>query len=152
MADRGRTEEYTDDSGCFVCGSRNPIGLHAEFELDPKEYRCMAKLQIPADFQGWQDVVHGGIIAALLDEACVYACRFIADQCVTAELQIRYRKPVPVETVLEVTGQLVQRKRSVWTAVSRLTIGDDCYAEAEAKVFIFNRKKDLAPVDSQIDS
>ena len=127
------------DSGCFVCGQENPIGLKADFSTDTDSCSSHAELQLKAAFQGWQDVVHGGILASLLDEACIYACRAKADQCVTAELQIRYRKPVPVGSQVTVVGQLTDSSRKIWSATAQLKIDETLFAEATAKVFILDR-------------
>ncbi|MCK4622318.1 MAG: PaaI family thioesterase [Desulfuromonadales bacterium] len=127
-----------EDSACFVCGQDNPIGLQANFTTDPEACSSHATVQLSVDYQGWQDVVHGGIIAALLDEACIYACRCKAERCVTAELQLRYRKPVPVGVLIEISGVLTESHRKVWQASAQLKIAGSLYAEAQAKVFIFN--------------
>jgi uncharacterized protein (TIGR00369 family) len=127
------------DASCFVCGPENPIGLQVDFQTDLQAGTSFASLQLSANYQGWQDVVHGGVIAALLDEACIYACRTKAEQCVTAELQIRYRKPVPVGAQIVLTGQLLERHRKVWQAEAQLKIDDALYAEAAAKVFVLNQ-------------
>ena len=128
------------DSACFVCGDNNPIGLKAEFSVDTTEHRSYAALQLASEYQGWQDVIHGGVLAALLDEACIYACRSKADQCVTAELQVRYRRPVPVGASIEVTGRLDDSRRKIWQASAQLKIDGTLYAEAQAKVFILDPK------------
>lgn len=128
------------DSTCFVCGPNNPIGLKADFTTDIATCSSFAALQLPASFQGWQGVVHGGIIAALLDEACIYACRAKSDQCVTAELQVRYRQPVPVGAAVTVEGRLTDSNRKIWLASAQLKINNTLYAEATAKVYILGRK------------
>lgn len=127
------------DSACFVCGSQNPIGLQAVFSTDNESCSSHARLELSANYQGWQDVIHGGILASLLDEACIYACRAKAEQCVTAELQVRYRKPVPVGADVVVTGQLIDSSRKIWQASAQLKIEDTLYAEATAKVFVLDR-------------
>ena len=134
-----KLQKVAEDSACFVCGGQNPIGLKAEFTIDAAECRSSATVQLASEFQGWQDVIHGGVLAALLDEACVYACRAKADQCVTAELQVRYRKPVPVGAMVEVTGQLEDSSRKIWQASAQVKIDDSLYAEAQAKVYILDR-------------
>jgi acyl-coenzyme A thioesterase PaaI-like protein len=83
---------------CFVCGIENPIGLHLKFyETGPGE--VTADLNLPSTYQGYPGIVHGGIIAAMLDEAAgrahmgpVEAPRFMF----TGKLDVRYRKNVPV--------------------------------------------------------
>ena len=92
---------------CFVCGVENPIGLHLKFyETAPGE--VTADLNLPNIYQGYPGIVHGGIIAAMLDEAAgrahmgpVEAPRFMF----TAKLDVRYRKNVPVGQPLRLVGK-----------------------------------------------
>jgi uncharacterized protein (TIGR00369 family) len=79
--------------------------------------------------------VHGGILATLLDEACIYACRATGEHFVTAELNVRYRKPVPVETAMTVSAEVVERKRRLLTVRARLEIEGELHAEADSRVF-----------------
>lgn len=131
--------QVEDDSSCFVCGQKNPIGLKVEFSVDETAYTSFALVDLSAEFQGWQDVIHGGILATLLDESCIYACRTKANQCVTAEIQVRYRKPVPVGARVELFGKLTDNSRKVWLAEAQLKIAGTLYAEAHAKVFILDK-------------
>lgn len=134
-----KKNQVESDSGCFVCGPDNPIGLQADFTIDEAACTSHAALQLPVEYQGWQGVIHGGIIASLLDEACIYACRAKAEQCVTAELQVRYRKPLPVDVQVVVTGRLEESSRKFWRASAQLKSDEALYAEATAKVFVIDR-------------
>ena len=52
---------------CFVCGRNNPYGLHLKFyESSPGE--VIVEYTVPEQFQGYPGVVHGGVVAAILDE------------------------------------------------------------------------------------
>ena len=53
---------------CFVCGLENPYGLHLRF-FDSEPGEVIAEVTVPEQFQGYPGIVHGGIIAAMLDEA-----------------------------------------------------------------------------------
>ncbi len=128
-----------DNAACFVCGQENPIGLKAEFSVDETAHTSFASVHLAAEFQGWQNVVHGGILATLLDESCIYACRTKADQCVTAEIKVRYRKPVPIGATVELFGKLTDNSRKIWSAEAQLKIAGTLYAEAHAKVFILDK-------------
>ena len=122
--------------GCFVCGVRNDAGLQMRFfetETDPVE--VTAEYTVPSRYEGYPGVVHGGIIAAMLDEVTSRTIfrgeplRFV----VTARLNIRYRKPVPVETPLRLIGRLVQDKGKVITVAGEVFgPGEILLAEAEA--------------------
>jgi len=135
MADAAAQKVISADS-CFVCGENNPIGLKTRFSIDRDAQTSYASLTLRDDFQGWQDVVHGGILATLLDEACAYACLSHADNCVTAEINVRYRKPVRVGATVEVFGRLLDSRRKVWKAEAQIKINGALHAEAQAKLFV----------------
>lgn len=96
-------------SNCFVCGVENESGLHMRFyTVAPGQVETVHT--VPARFQGYPGYVHGGVIASMMDEVMgrvfmeTGSDRFM----VTAELKIRYRKPVPIETPLTLRGRAVK--------------------------------------------
>ncbi len=124
------------DRGCFVCGPDNATGLQAVFNCDKELRQSFCRLTINESFQGWHSVVHGGVIASLLDEACIYAGRALADTLVTAELSVRYRKPVPVGQEITVKGQVLEQRRKILKVKSCLELNGEIYAEAEGRIFL----------------
>ena len=124
------------DRGCFVCGPENATGLQAVFTCDKELKQSFCRLTIEERFQGWQSIVHGGVIASLLDEACIYAGRALAETLVTAELSVRYRKPVPVGQEITIQGEVLEQRRKVLKVKARLEINGEVYAEADGRVFL----------------
>jgi acyl-coenzyme A thioesterase PaaI-like protein len=93
---------------CFVCGVKNDYGLKINF-YDDEPGKVSASVTVPRHFQGYPGIVHGGIIAAMLDEVSgrtVMSGEEPSRWMVTASLSIRYRKPVPVERPLRLVGTL----------------------------------------------
>ena len=128
--------KVSDNQYCFVCGSKNPLGLNAKLEIDRKAQRAECKLSVPAEFQGWEGIVHGGIISALLDEVCVYAGMTVADSVVTGELKTRFRYPLPVEKVVTVCAQVVKQVRRTVLVKAKLSMEGVVLAHAEAKLVV----------------
>ena len=92
--------------GCFGCGEGHPSGLHVRvFKTDDG---VVSPIVVPKQYEGPPGAVHGGIVAAYLDEilggAAVRATGKIA---VTGELTVRYVRPAPSETPLLGRGRLV---------------------------------------------
>ncbi|MDT8421199.1 MAG: PaaI family thioesterase [Desulfuromonadales bacterium] len=123
------------DGHCFVCGRLNERGLHAIFAIDRDRRRSSCRIALPDGFQGWADVVHGGILSTLLDEACIYACRSVGDQFVTAELTVKFRKPVLLGDELEIAGELLEQRKRICNARARILVDGVVHAEATAKIF-----------------
>ncbi|GLI38943.1 PaaI family thioesterase [Geobacter hydrogenophilus] len=127
--------QVIDDNHCFICGSNNPIGLHAVFTADPEKGRAETRVSIPEHFQGWQGIVHGGILSALLDEICAQACMARGLQVVTSEMRLRYRKPVPTGSVVTVIGEIVGDRRRLIDVRGVIEMDGQTMAEAEVIMF-----------------
>lgn len=119
---------------CFVCGRENPYGLHLNFyETGPGE--ITAKIVVPDQFQGYPGIVHGGIIAAILDEVTgrVFMQGDPDRFMVTAKMQIRYRRPVPIGIPLEASGHARRDTGMVAEATGKIcNLEGEVLAEAEA--------------------
>ncbi|MCS7257958.1 MAG: PaaI family thioesterase [candidate division WOR-3 bacterium] len=93
---------------CFACGDANPIGLKLKFA--PISNGVEAKF-VPSElYEGFQNIIHGGIIATLLDEAIAWACRRFGVDAVTGELTVRYKKPLFTNTPVKIVGIVEQNK------------------------------------------
>ncbi|KGY12969.1 thioesterase [Vibrio tubiashii] len=83
--------------------------------------------------QGYQGVMQGGVIATLHDAAMTH-CLFARDVCaMTARLDVRYIKPIPLNSVIQLQADCLMKKRGVYLMQSHIFIGGDCYSSAEAK-------------------
>lgn len=101
-------------NACFVCGSGKD-GLHVRFAGNADEVR--ADVQIDALYQGFDGLVHGGILAGIVDDAMWHAIhQQHGDFPVTAELTIRYHKPARIAEPLTVVGRLVSYRRRLMVA------------------------------------
>jgi len=93
---------------CFVCGKNNPNGFRLSFEID-KERQTLKSIFIASPtFQGWDGIVHGGIISTLLDEAMAKLIYELGYQAVTASLEIRFKKPAPILEPLSIYGEVTE--------------------------------------------
>jgi len=101
-----------DDGNCFACGPRNPIGMHLHFDKASGE-GVVARVALAPQYQGWRGIAHGGIVMALLDEAMAHAAGFAGHRGVSANVNVRFRKPVPLEQPIEVRGRVTWQRRNV---------------------------------------
>jgi acyl-coenzyme A thioesterase PaaI-like protein len=102
-----------DDGNCFACGPENPIGMHLHFDRGHGSDGVIARCALSSSYQGWRGIAHGGIVMALLDEAMAHAAGFAGHRGVTASVNVRFRKPVPLEVPIEVRGRVTWQRRSV---------------------------------------
>ena len=118
---------------CFACGLLNNIGLQLAFyDNGVDQVRC--KATIPENYNGYPGVVHGGVVAAMLDEVIIRTA-MINDPnhfMMTASMEIKYRKPVPTNTPLTLTGRMVRDRGRIARAAGTLRLPDGSVAvEAE---------------------
>jgi len=135
---------------CFVCGIENPYGLKVNFyESGPGE--VVVDTIVPDRFQGYPGVVHGGIVASLVDEALGRAhmgqntekTRFLY----TVKLCIHYRKPVPTNVPIRIVGQAVRSKKRTATSIAKIFDQDgQLLVEADA-VLINVPEEQIGAVD-----
>jgi uncharacterized protein (TIGR00369 family) len=125
--------EMRIDERCFVCGVENESGLRLRF--DAEGGRARTECVIAETHQGYAGVSHGGIVAALLDEVMVYAAVSLGHWAATAELTVRYHRPVPTGAPLAVTGEVTShRRRLVECRAEMRSAADELLASATAKL------------------
>jgi len=132
--------ELQPNSGpCFACGLANAFGLRLRF-VQVAANRVVAYTKIPRRFQGYPGIVHGGVLASILDEAVTRAgmgtdpttSRFTY----TARLTLRYRRPVPVETLLRVEGWVRKDRGRTLVADGALYLGEETRPLVEAEAVL----------------
>ncbi len=117
--------DTTDYQRCFVCGQRNPFGLKLVFRLE--ENSIVADFQPRAEHQGFPGIIHGGIVAAILDETLgrtsILAAR--PEWTMTGRLEIRYRRSVPYGPMLRVRAALGSQRLRMIQASGVITLAAD---------------------------
>jgi len=126
-------QQLEDDLFCFICGEKNPIGLHIPFKLQGGKVH--AEFVPSKVLQGYKDIIHGGIIAAILDEAMVKSAILQKMPAVTAEITIRFKNPLLIEEKIFIEAQIDTLRRNIIEASSLIRKGDNTIiAEANAKL------------------
>ncbi len=130
-------------SHCFVCGRQNPVGLKINFyNTGPGE--VAAEHSVPDIYQGYPGVVHGGIVAAMLDET---AGRSVMSEgefefFMTLKLEIKYRQPIPTGTLLKIVGRLLTKRGRRAQCHGEIRLPDGTIA-AEAEVLLIQMPDSL---------
>jgi len=107
---------------CFACGALNTHGLH--LILHAAGDTCWTELTLRPEFQGWEGIAHGGIVATILDEVMGWALASVDAWGFTARMSIEYKRPVPVGARIRGEGRLVERRRRLLTLEGRLLNAD----------------------------
>ena len=128
--------EFRDDRVCFVCGEKNPAGLKLRIRTDAERGESAADVTFPEYLQGWAKVVHGGLLATVLDEAMIYAAGAKGLKCVTGEMTVRFVKPASTSVAYTLRGRFVEDQGRIVLAESSLLDGEGQeVARATGKLF-----------------
>ena len=134
-------------SMCFICGRDNPAGLGMTFYDDGDS--TVKSVITPAEhFQGYPGVLHGGVIASILDESVGRSImagdhhRFM----MTVSLNVQYRHPVPMGAEITAIGKRVKLKGRIGRAEGQIVLPDGTVA-CEAQLILADMSSSLADED-----
>jgi len=122
-----------DTGTCFACGKLNRHGL----QLDIRKTEDGVELDIVPEtrFEGWEGIVHGGIVATILDELLAWACTARGFDAVTGELNVRFRQPLKIGVPARGFGRIVREKGRLLLGESRIEdAAGELVAEATGKM------------------
>ncbi len=94
------------DNYCFVCGKDNPKGFKIQVRYHEAEFAAETELTLPREYQGWANVIHGGILSTLLDEMMAHAVWRFAGPGLTLSMEVRFHQPLKPDDPILVRGVL----------------------------------------------
>jgi HAD superfamily hydrolase (TIGR01509 family) len=109
---------------CFACSQENPIGLKLKPVQDGE--KVTAEFTAGKFHQGWDNVVHGGILYTLLDEVTAYAmlCHGI-ELGVTAKSEIRFKQVAPINEPIQASAWVTKLTKRLVETKGVLTLKDN---------------------------
>lgn len=122
------------DHACFGCGAENPIGLRLQFRADQSGV-CAAFVPQP-EHQGFEGVVHGGIISTVLDEAMAWATAAAGVWAVTGEMRVRFRRPLNLGERTSVHARVTDHQGRVIKATAELIRAPDTLVATASGTFV----------------
>jgi acyl-coenzyme A thioesterase PaaI-like protein len=117
---------------CLLCGERNPWSLKIAFEADGNG-NVSAKLQSHSGLQGYDGLIHGGVISALLDAAMTHCLFHRGVQAVTGDLRVRFRRLIPCHTALFLQAWVISARPPLYCLRAEVMDAGRLAAWAEAK-------------------
>ena len=128
---------------CFVCGEENKAGLQSRFYVE--DGLVKARLRPRSHHCGFKGVIHGGIVASILDETMGWAAAVpINRMCVTGEMTVRYIENAPDDRELIcVTDVEKSNRRIVYTTGVLVDDEGTKYASATGKFTPLTEAKTL---------
>ncbi|CUH94318.1 hypothetical protein P22_0384 [Propionispora sp. 2/2-37] len=129
----------SEDSWCFACGEKNPIGLKMTFREEKDTY--ISEFTAGREHQSYNGILHGGIISTLLDETMVRYLYSKGLNAVTARLEVRYRQPTPIGQALTISGCIARKRGNLYEMTGKITLTDGTVtAEGKATVAVIGER------------
>jgi uncharacterized protein (TIGR00369 family) len=126
--------KFRDYPNCFICGKDNPIGLKIEFEM--KDGKVTGEYTPIRHFEGYKDILHGGIISSLLDEVMAYAVFTQGLVAVTTHMEVTFRKAAKIGEKLLLEGCIADdRGRFIFVEGQITNQKGEIVATGKAKFF-----------------
>jgi acyl-coenzyme A thioesterase PaaI-like protein len=117
---------------CFACGLNNGMGLGLKFYKD-KDDTVFGSFFADPKFEGYSGIIHGGIIATLLDSAMTH-CLLMQDiPALTGRLSIKYSTPIRTGTVVKLEARIVDQFHEMFILEGKAWVDGKRVASAEAK-------------------
>ncbi len=124
---------------CFACAPENPCGLKMEFYEDGEE--VVSYWTPNGNYQGWLNTLHGGIQATLMDETGGWLIsRKFQTSAMTTSLNVKYKKPVPIDRQLEIRAKLRETKKSFIIIDIVISCNGQVCSTAEAVYYKFPKE------------
>ena len=133
---------------CFGCSPNNEKGLQLKFELDGEE--VVARWNPQRWAEGFRNVLHGGIQAALLDELCSWVVQALGKTVgVTTSMEVSYRRAVLIsDGEITLRARLIEQTSRIATVEGKILSSDGTVcATAKCKFFLFPLDKAMAEYD-----
>ena len=129
------TLQLPHTAGCLVCGRDNPHGLRLDLHVDPATGVVRVEFTPRREHIGFEGVVHGGVLATVLDEAMVWAATWAGRRfCVCAELTTRFLREAAVGAPLVVEARVeTNRSRLITTSATVAGPAGELVASGTAK-------------------
>lgn len=127
-------KKQTNSKKCIVCGIETKAGIKASF-YEMEDESVIALFSFKEIHQSYPERTHGGLITAVLDETIGRAIWITEPNAwgVTANISVKFRKPVPYDVPLKCIGRITENKSRLFKGVGKLfTMDNELLAEAEA--------------------
>jgi len=129
--------DYPDTHHCFLCGDQNPTGFKMTFREENDD--TVSEAVIPSQYQGFDGVVHGGIVATFLDEIMAQALKKSGQKAMTGTLTVKYRKPCRTYEKIQIRGRIVEINGRIIKAQGEIIQDQEIVAEGEG-IFVVPRQ------------
>jgi acyl-coenzyme A thioesterase PaaI-like protein len=144
--------ELPHTNGCLVCGRDNPHGLKLSLQVDDGDGTVHIDFTPRPPHIGFEGIIHGGVLATVLDEAMVWAATWHGRRfCLCGSMSIRFHAPARVDDALRVRAKVTNARKGLMETTGEVTRGNEVIAIASAKYVPLSDERHHAAVATFVD-
>jgi acyl-coenzyme A thioesterase PaaI-like protein len=137
--------ELIKDNHCFVCGKENREGLKLQVVRDG-DRGVRSEFVAHEHYRGWSKYLHGGMVSLIFDELLGWNAFYLGYDAVTARMEIRYRRPIPLGSRVLFKGFLEKEAKGLLVVKTFVYLEDGSLAaEGKGTMLIINRREKTVP-------
>jgi acyl-coenzyme A thioesterase PaaI-like protein len=127
------------DTSCFVCGEENKDGLQLHIQRDG-DTGVKTEFVASRRYRGWANYLHGGVIGLIFDELLGWNARYLGYDAVTARMEVRYRRPIPLGSRVTFQGTVEKESTRILKMRTHAYLEDGSIAaEGRGTMMIVNQ-------------
>ncbi|RPJ34126.1 MAG: PaaI family thioesterase [Deltaproteobacteria bacterium] len=124
---------------CFACGSNNDRGLHLNFHAR-EDGSVWGNFIADPKFEGYSGMIHGGIIATLLDSAITHCLLHKGVSALTGRLSVRYLSPIPIGSIVQLKAQMLKTAHRIFFMEGQAFVDGKQAARADSKFKLADKR------------
>jgi acyl-CoA thioesterase FadM len=117
---------------CLVCGDESPWRPRLCFQLEGRS-TVHAEFRAHSRLQGYDGILHGGVVATLLDAAMTHCMFHNGVQAVTGDMRIRFTRPISCDSTLDIRAWIRSSRPPLYHLRAEIVCGTTTMSWAEAK-------------------
>ncbi len=133
MTNQEKLDLSEENNNCIGCGEKNPIGLKLKFDM--KDGIAITKSKLNSNYEGYKNIIHGGIITLILDETSAKAIHSTSIVAVTGKITVYFKRPLMVGEEFTCEARVVKKDGKRIFVETKLTVGNEIKAKSESIFF-----------------
>lgn len=139
MIKKQEAEARDSHENCVLCGRNNPFSLGLQFQPVGANTVEAAFVGGP-HLQGYEGILHGGVISAVLDSAMAHCLLVQNIKAVTGDLRVRFLHSIPCSSKVIIRAWLTCAVSTLYELKAEARVDGRLVARAKAK---FMQKEDV---------
>lgn len=127
-----KVQKQQSHQHCMLCGTQSTFGLKIDFYSD-QENVVWAKTKGSIHQQGYQGILHGGFIAALLDASMCNVIFNLGEEAVTGDINIRYLAEIPITAEIIIRAKIIKRYLTLYKVEAEIYVDQTLMAKSSAR-------------------